>query len=86
MAEKTLNINIPSEILVALNETENELINDMKLFTAIRYYEMDKLTIGKAANMAGLSRYDFECILSDNHIPISSLRKKDIDADIKKLA
>ncbi len=85
MAEKTLTINLPSEILVALNESEKELITDMKLFTAIRYYEMNKLTIGKAADMAGLSRYDFECILSDNGISISNLDKRDIENDIKKL-
>lgn len=85
MAEKTLKINIPSEIFVALNETENEVINDMKLFTAIRYYQLNKLTIGKAAELAGLSRYGFECILSANSIPISNLDENDINKDMEKL-
>ena len=57
----------------------------MKLAIAIRLYIKEKLTLGKAAELAGLSRYEFEESLTDNGIPISNLTFEDILKDIKKI-
>jgi predicted HTH domain antitoxin len=43
------------------------------------------LTIGKSAQLCGLSRFDFETILSENEIPISTLTLEDVMKDIEKL-
>ena len=50
----------------------------MKLFTAIRFYQMKKLTLGKAAKLAEMTRFEFETMLSEFHIPISTLDFEDI--------
>ena len=55
------------------------------IFTAIRYFQDKKLTLGKAATMVGLSRYEFENILAENNIPISNLDIEDVEGDIKRL-
>lgn len=57
----------------------------MKLFTAIRFYQMKKLTLGKAAKLAEMTRFEFETMLSEFHIPISTLDFEDIEKDIFKL-
>ncbi len=82
---KTLKIEFPSDILIALNKSENELLYDMKLFTAIRFYTEGKLTLGKASQLIGISRIEFENILSKNNVPISLLEIEDIEKDINKL-
>ena len=46
---------------------------------------MKKLTLGKAARFIGISKYEFEKILSQNRIPISNLDIEDIENDIRKL-
>ncbi len=51
----------------------------------MRLYRMEKLTIGKAAQLSGLPRLEFEALLSENQIPISNLSLKDVLEDIKKL-
>lgn len=86
MPKKELKIEVSSDIFTALNESESDLLNDMKLFTAINYYQNDKLSLGKAAQFAGLSKYDFENILSKHEITISKLNVDDIKADLQKLA
>lgn len=85
MNTQTITIDFPSDILLALNETENELKKDIKISLAIRLYRLQKLTIGKAAQISGLTRYDFETLLSENDIPISNLSLDDIVNDSQKL-
>lgn len=82
---QTISIDFPSDILLTLNENENELKQDIKLSFAIRLYRSQKLTIGKAAQIAGLPRFDFETILSDNGVSISNLTIDDVINDIQKL-
>ena len=85
MSTQTISINFPSDILLALNETESEFKKRTKIALAIRLYESQKLTIGKAAQISGISRFEFETILSENEIPISNLTIDDVINDIEKL-
>lgn len=85
MNTQRISIDIPSDILLALNETEAELEQRIKISLAIRLYKLQKLTIGKAAQLSGLPRFEFETLLSENEIPISNLSIEDIMKDSKKL-
>jgi predicted HTH domain antitoxin len=85
MNTQTISIDFPSDILLALNETEAELKLRIKTSLAMRLYKLQKLTIGKASQLSGLSRFEFETLLSENEIPISNLTIDDIMDDCKKL-
>lgn len=85
MNTQTITIDFPSDILLALNETEAELKQRIKTSLAMRLYELQKLTIGKAAQLSGLPRFEFETLLSENRIPISNLTINDVMDDSKKL-
>lgn len=85
MNTQMITIDFPSDILLTLNKNENELRQDIKLALAIRLYRQQKLTIGKAAQIAGLSRLDFETMLSENEVPISNLTIEDVINDSQKL-
>ncbi len=82
---QTISVDFPADILLALNESENELKKRIKIALAIRLYKLQKLTIGKASQISGLSRLEFESILSDNKVPISNLTIEDVIDDIEKL-
>jgi len=85
MNTQSIIIDIPSDIFLALNETETELKQGIKISLAIRLYRLQKLTLGKAAQLCGLSRFEFETILSENEVPISNLTIEDVMKDIEKL-
>ncbi len=85
MNQQTINIELPSDILLTLNESEEELKKRIKLSFAIQLYIQQKVTIGKAAQIAELSRLQFETLLSENKIPISSLELEDVLKDVEKL-
>jgi len=85
MSVQTINIDLPSDILLTLNETEQELKKRIKSSFAIQLYLQQKVTIGKAAQIAEMSRFEFESLLSENNIPISNLDLQDVLGDIEKL-
>jgi predicted HTH domain antitoxin len=85
MNTHSVTIEFPSDILLTLNENETELKRVIKLSLAFRLYRLQKLTIGKAAQIAGLSRFEFESLLSDNGIPISNLCFDEVINDSKKI-
>ncbi|MEI6821602.1 MAG: UPF0175 family protein [Bacteroidota bacterium] len=85
MNTQTITIDLPSDILLTLNENEKELKQDILFSLAIRLYKLQKLTIGKASQIAGLSRFDFETLLFENGVPISNLTEDDVMKDIEKL-
>ena len=84
---KTQNITIelPSDILLTLNENEKELKQDIKISLALWLYQLEKLTIGKAAQIAGLSRLEFDSVLVKNGINVSNLADEDVLDDIQKM-
>ncbi|MEN0002716.1 MAG: UPF0175 family protein [Bacteroidota bacterium] len=82
---QTINIELPSDILLTLNESEEDLKRRIKFSLAIQLYLQEKITIGKAAQIAELSRLQFENLLSEHNIPISTLTLADVLKDIQKL-
>ncbi len=85
MNTQKITINFPSDIFLTLNQNEKELKHEIKVSLAIRMFQLQKLTLGKAAQLCGLSRFEFETLLSENKIPISNLNFDDIIADSQKL-
>jgi predicted HTH domain antitoxin len=86
MALQTIKIELPSDILLALNESEYELKKRIKFSLATQLYVQQKVTIGKAAQIAEMSRFQFESALSESKIPISALELDDVMEDIQKLS
>jgi len=78
-------IDLPSDILLTLNESESNLKKLIKRSFAIQLYLQQKVTIGKAAQIAEMSRLGFESFLSENEISISSLNFEEVLNDSKKL-
>ncbi|MEM9831162.1 MAG: UPF0175 family protein [Bacteroidota bacterium] len=85
MSVQTIHIELPSDILLTLNENEEELQQQVKQALAIQLYRQQKITLGKAAQIANLSRLSSENLLAENNIPISNLGIEDVLADVEKL-
>jgi predicted HTH domain antitoxin len=85
MTLQKFNIDLPSVILLTLNESEEELKKTIKSSLDIRLYTQQKITLGKAAQIAEVSRLQFENLLADNQIPISNLSVQEVLNDIEKL-
>lgn len=73
---KKLTLNIPDNL--ELNELET------KRFLAAKMYESGKLSLGQAAELAGLSKVAFTEILSDYGVSVINYPSSDIIRDAKQ--
>lgn len=59
--EKTLKITIPVDqnILLSLRKTKEEFEKEVRFIMALNLYKKGKISLGKAAELAGYNRIDF---------------------------
>ena len=73
---KELTLNIPKDF--DLDEVET------KKFLAAKLYEAGKLSLGQAADLAGMSKTDFSEILSDYGVSLINYSSAEIIRDAKQ--
>ncbi|MDQ3633219.1 MAG: UPF0175 family protein [Acidobacteriota bacterium] len=56
---QTISLEIPTTTLAALGESPDEFVSEMRIAAAVKWYELGRLSQGKAAEVAGLSRSAF---------------------------
>ncbi len=84
MKTRTVNIDIPEEILLTLRESDYEFIKDMKKWSALKLYETRKISIGQCSEFAGMPEEDFIKYLGENKISIFQFDNLDeLEKDIK---
>ncbi|GJQ48148.1 MAG: UPF0175 family protein [Candidatus Kuenenia stuttgartiensis] len=59
MKENVLTIKYSDDVLLSLKETREEFEDEARYLLALKLYELGKISSGKAAKMAGLSRVEF---------------------------
>ncbi len=59
MKENILNIKYSDDVLLSLKESKEEFEEEAKYLLALKLYELGKISSGKAAKIAGLSRVAF---------------------------
>ncbi|MCF8374191.1 MAG: UPF0175 family protein [Bacteroidales bacterium] len=85
MKNTTIHIPVTTELLLSLNQSPQEFGIDMKKWAAISMYYFGKISLARAASLAGLHRFDFEKLLSEYKIPISLLDETDAEKEINLL-
>jgi len=83
MKMTTLKLTVPEEILYTLNETKNDFIVKMKLYAAMELYKTQKLSMGKASELAGMNKTDFMFELGKHEIPVINYDVDDFKEELE---
>lgn len=59
-----LTLDMPEEAFATLHETPKEFTREMRIAAAVKWYELGKISQGRAAEIAGLTRAAFIDALS----------------------
>lgn len=70
MSTETVSFEVPQDLLASLKVGSAELGMNIRLCAAIAYFQEKKLSLGKAAELAGMNRLAFMDVLADKKIVI----------------
>jgi predicted HTH domain antitoxin len=81
--EETLTIYIPREIQTMLNRTSEELGRDLRLYSALMFFKLGKLSSGAAAELAGMPRVLFLDLCAEYDIPVSQITPDELARELR---
>jgi predicted HTH domain antitoxin len=61
----TLTISYPDDLLLSLKESKESFETEARLLLAVKLYEMDRISTGLAAQLAGIDRVSFMFALAN---------------------
>jgi predicted HTH domain antitoxin len=77
-----IQIEIPEEVLISLKETPAALSRELPLLAAIKLFELGKLSSGRAAQLAGISRVEFLTLLGRYQVCPFQLTSAELEQDV----
>jgi len=79
-----ISVKVPRDLVRILKVKDEEVPKLVKLYLAIELYREGKVSLGKAAEIAGVSKWEMMEIIASKNIPIQ-YDVKDLERDIKTL-
>jgi predicted HTH domain antitoxin len=73
----------PKGLELAVQTTPEELGAQIRLMAALKMFELDKLSSGKAAELAGMSRVEFLEQCGRYHVSVFNYSPKDVESELR---
>ena len=82
---QTVTLHLPENVSWVIQSSDIDIEHDVRVALGMKYYLDQRISIGKAAELAGMDRIDFETYLSEHQVPISLLTYDDIMKDLDNM-
>jgi predicted HTH domain antitoxin len=83
MAEMT--VQYPDDLLVASGKPRHEVEQELKFQLAVRLFEVGRLSLGQAAELAGWNKLRFGDELGRMKVPVLNLDDEEIQTELRAL-
>jgi len=78
----TISLQIPEETLISLKEQPASFAHELQMLAAVKLYELGKLSSGRAAQLAGVTRVEFLMALGDYQVSPFTLDAETLAQDV----
>ncbi len=79
---KTISIELPETVFSALRQAPDEFVQEMRIAAAVKWYELGKISQGKASEIAGLSRAEFIKALSRYQVDFMQYTASELEEEM----
>jgi len=80
----TITVEVPDDAFSALRRSPKEFATDMRVAAAIQWYHQRRISQGKAAAIAGLSRRDFLMALHHAQVEASQVDIEEMKENVER--
>jgi predicted HTH domain antitoxin len=84
MDTEKLEITYPTEFELAVHMTKGELGRHIRLMAALKMFELGKVSSGKAAELAGLSRTEFLETCGTYRVSVFNVPSEEIETELRR--
>ncbi len=81
---KTITVEIPDSLSLAVAESEQDLPRALRLAAAIQWYSQGLIFQGKGAELAGLTRSEFLRALSAAKVDVLQVTPEELKAEVER--
>jgi predicted HTH domain antitoxin len=88
MANVQAIIDLPEELYLSLSAvglTRAKLVQESRRLLALKFYQGKILSFGKAAELSGLSKWDFMDYLGENEIPVIDYDEDELKRELRSV-
>ena len=78
----SVSVEIPTTTFAALGGSPDEFVNELRVAAAVKWYELGRLSQGKAAEVAGLTRSAFIDVLSRYRVSPFQYTAAEIESEL----
>jgi len=80
---RTYSIELPQAAFSALKKEPAEFIREMKCAAVVKWYELGDISQDKAAEIIGVSRYDFISLLTRYKVSTIQYTKESLEEELR---
>ncbi len=80
---RRIEFEVPEEVLISLKESDHEFTRRVRVAAAAKLFQMDKLSSGRAAQLAGMPRLQFLQSLRDYGVAVFDVSKEELLHDVE---
>ena len=84
MKTKTLKIPYPEDLPETLGSTPEEFEQEIRFLVAAKFYEMGRISSGRAAELAGIDRVEFLNNLGRYRIPVFNYSREELEREVRE--